>query len=372
LLPERDEATLRARLAERLARVEPEARSQRQAPLTGPARAAVSAIAALLEGRAVDLTSLPLDLRAVSPFYQAVYAEARRVVVGQTCTYGQLAARLGKPGAARAVGQALGRNPIALIVPCHRVLAAGGELGGFTAAGGTGTKQRLLEIERRSTSALQSTGRHDLPFDAELAVSTLKQKDPKLGRLIDAVGPFAMQLTATRDLFGALAESIVYQQLTGKAAATIHARLCASLGAEGLTADGVAKVSVEQLRAVGVSRAKALALGDLSRRVLERQLPTLEELTQATDEQVIEQLTRVRGVGRWTAQMFLMFRLGRPDVLPVLDYGVRKGYGLVFSKGKLPEPSQLLARGLRWRPYRTVASWYLWRAVDLDRLKAED
>jgi 3-methyladenine DNA glycosylase/8-oxoguanine DNA glycosylase len=127
----------------------------------------------------------------------------------------------------------------------------------------------------------------------------------------------------------------------------------------------LAESSVEQLRAVGVSQAKALALMDLSQRVLDRRLPSLDELTRASDERVIETLTQVRGVGPWTAQMFLMFRLGRPDVLPILDYGVRKGYGLVFSKGKLPEPSELLARGERWRPYRTVASWYLWRAVDL-------
>ena len=163
------------------------------------------------------------------PFHRRVYEMARGIAPGQTVSYGDLAARLGQPGAARAVGQALGKNPFALVVPCHRVLAADGRMGGFSANGGVTTKLRLLSIERDGTrlsgTAAPELTAAELGYDPVAAVAHLRDADAALARLIDAVGPFRMRVDRTSSLFLALAEAIVYQQLTGKAAATIFARV---------------------------------------------------------------------------------------------------------------------------------------------------
>src|SRR5881409_929259 len=125
------------------------------------------------------------------------------------------------------------------------------------------------------------------------------------------------------------------------------------------------RVSDEKLRAAGLSRAKLLALRDLARRAKDGEIPTLTEVRGMEDEAIIERLTQVRGIGRWTVEMLLIFRLGRPDVLPAEDYGIRKGFAIAFKKRELPAPRDVESRGARWKPYRTVASWYLWRAVEL-------
>ncbi|WP_437815495.1 methylated-DNA--[protein]-cysteine S-methyltransferase [Sorangium sp. So ce1078] len=362
-LPEgRDQGT-RARLLQRV----PDAR---EAPPPPEVQRAVDGIVALLRGEASDLSGVALDMERVPPFHRRVYEVARTIPPGATLTYGDIAARLGSIGSARAVGQALGRNPFAILVPCHRVLAAGGKVGGFSADGGVTTKLRLLGIESaRAAAALQADGGGALGFDPAAAVERLRASDAALARLIDAVGPFAMRLDRTSSLFLALAESIVYQQLTGKAAATIFARVRALFprAHEGFTPEHILRASDEKLRAAGLSRAKLLSLRDLARRVQDGELPTLAEVHGMEDEAIIERLTQVRGIGRWTVEMLLMFRLGRPDVLPVDDYGVRKGFAIAFKQRDLPERKDLERHGARWKPYRTVASWYLWRAVDLAR-----
>jgi 3-methyladenine DNA glycosylase/8-oxoguanine DNA glycosylase len=203
-------------------------------------------------------------------------------------------------------------------------------------------------------------------FDAERAVAHLRESDDALARLIDAVGPCAMRVEPAPSLFEALAKAIVYQQLTGKAAATIFGRVRA-LTPGGFTAGRILRISDGELRGAGLSRAKLLALRDLAERTRKRQLPTLDQLRGMDDEAIIEELIEIRGIGRWTAQMLLMFNLGRPDVLPVGDYGVRKGFMLAFRRRELPEPDALLRRGERWKPWRTVASWYLWRALELHK-----
>jgi 3-methyladenine DNA glycosylase/8-oxoguanine DNA glycosylase len=205
-----------------------------------------------------------------------------------------------------------------------------------------------------------------LGFDPHTAVAHLQAADPTLARLIDAVGPLRLELRKSPSLFAELARAIVYQQLHGKAAATIHARLCALFprSRAGLTPEHVLGASDAKLRGAGLSRAKLLALRDLARRTRDGELPTLAAARRMHDEDLVERLTEVRGVGRWTAEMLLIFRLGRPDVLPVGDYGVRKGYAIAFRKRELPQPAELERRGERWRPYRTAASWYLWRATD--------
>jgi 3-methyladenine DNA glycosylase/8-oxoguanine DNA glycosylase len=203
------------------------------------------------------------------------------------------------------------------------------------------------------------------PLDLDEAVRVLREADPKLAILIDRVGAPGFKATRSQSPFLALAESIAYQQLNGKAAATIFGRFRALYDGRGPTPQRVIDTSAEALRAAGLSRAKVLALHDLAAKTLDGTVPTAARFHRLPDEEIIERLTSIRGIGRWTAEMFLMFRLGRPDVLPADDYGVRKGYAIAYRKRALPSPAELTKRGERWRPYRSVASWYLWRAVDL-------
>jgi len=251
-------------------------------------------------------------------------------------------------------------------VPCHRVLAAGGRVGGFTAHGGIVTKLRLLRIEQAHA---QEAATEVLAYDPLAALDHLRGRDKSLARLIERVGAYRLQIKRTPSLFAALAEAIVYQQLNGRAAASIHARLCALFpnAHHGPDAVQLLRMSDEKLLGAGLSKAKLIALRDLARRTQAGELPTLEQAQSIGDEQLVECLTQVRGIGRWTVEMLLMFRLGRPDVLPVDDYGILQGFALTFRNGAATGRDGLTQRGERWRPYRSVASWYLWRAVDLAR-----
>ena len=205
------------------------------------------------------------------------------------------------------------------------------------------------------------------PFDPRAAVRHLASADPALARVMKAVGPFRLQPETMQDPFGSLAESIVYQQLTGKAAATIYARVAALYAPKRkLRPADVLATPDERLRAAGLSRAKTLALKDLAAKALDGTVPSMAVLSRLSDDEIVERLTEVRGIGRWTVEMLLMFRMGRPDVLPATDYGVRKGFARAFRKRALPEPKKLLAYGERWRPFRSVASWYMWRVLELD------
>ena len=326
---------------------------------------AVDRIVALLGGEVSDLSAIALDMDDVPAFHRRVYEVARTIPPGKTLSYGDLAARLGAPGAARAVGQALGRNPFPIVVPCHRVLAAGGKIGGFSAQGGVVTKRRMLAIEgaQANGAAALFDGEGTFGFDPGLAVQHLGASDAVLAQVIDTIGPFGMQLRPAPSVFAALAEAIVYQQLNGRAAATIFARVSALFPRGGPTAERILRTSDEKLRGAGLSRSKLLALQDLAQRSADGSIPTLAEIRRMPDETIVERFSEVRGIGRWTAEMFLMFRLGRPDVLPADDYGVRKGFALAYDR-ELPSPKELAAHGDRWKPYRTVASWYLWRAVE--------
>ena len=202
-------------------------------------------------------------------------------------------------------------------------------------------------------------------YDRDHAVAHLRAADPQLAVLIERVGGPGLRVDQIQSPFAALAESIVYQQLTGKAAATIHGRvvrLCRPR--RKLRPEDIVRFSEDELRGAGLSRAKTAALKDLATKTLDGVVPTMARLQRMSDEEIIERLTSIRGIGRWTVEMLLIFRLGRPDILPVTDYGVQKGFKLTFAKRKLPTPSQLARYGKRWAPYRSVAAWYLWRAVD--------
>ncbi|WNG39241.1 DNA-3-methyladenine glycosylase 2 family protein [Archangium violaceum] len=194
----------------------------------------------------------------------------------------------------------------------------------------------------------------------------LAKTDPTLGALMKQVGPFRMKVNSIQSPFLALAESIVYQQLTGKAAATIFGRVCERVGkGRRFTPEAVLAHPVEGLREAGLSGAKTAALRDLAAKALEGEVPTLARARRMSDTELVEHLTKVRGIGQWTVEMLLMFRLGRPDVLPVDDYGIRKGFMRTYGLEELPRPKELLAYGERWRPWRSVASWYLWRSLEL-------
>lgn len=197
----------------------------------------------------------------------------------------------------------------------------------------------------------------------------LRAADPKLARVIDAVGPCRLETDRMQSPYEALFEAIVYQQLTGKAAATILGRVKTSFGTGDAfpTADAVLAAPDEQLRGAGLSRAKTAAIKDLAAKEASGHVPPLAKLRRMDDAAIVEHLTAIRGIGPWTVEMMLIFRLGRPDVLPVHDYGVRNGFRIAYGKRALPTPKALAKHGERWRPFRTVASWYLWRVVDLDR-----
>jgi 3-methyladenine DNA glycosylase/8-oxoguanine DNA glycosylase len=204
------------------------------------------------------------------------------------------------------------------------------------------------------------------------AEAHLVARDERMGELVTKVGPFRLIPSDARSTFDALAESIVYQQLHAKAAATIHGRLCALFPRGKLHPTALLAFADDALRGAGLSRGKTLALRDLAERTLAGSVPTLAELRLMPDDAIVERLVQVRGIGRWTAEMLLIFRLGRLDVLPTTDFGIRSGFMLTYRKRAMPTPLEVERRGEIWRPYRTVASWYLWRAVDLSKaLKKE-
>lgn len=204
-----------------------------------------------------------------------------------------------------------------------------------------------------------------LPYDPDLAVQTLSQADASLGDLIEKVGPFRLEVRAMHRPFDALMRAIIYQQLSGKAAATIYGRVLDLFPGDALPdPEEILHTPDDALRSAGMSRAKVAAVNDLAEKTLEGVVPSADDLHAMEDAEIVERLTTVRGIGPWTVEMLLIFTLGRPDVLPVTDLGVRKGFMLAYGLDDLPKPSELAVYGSRWQPYRSVASWYLWRATD--------
>jgi len=195
------------------------------------------------------------------------------------------------------------------------------------------------------------------------AITHLRKADPRLSAVIDVVGPCTFEPAEHLAHFTAISRSIVFQQLSGKAATTIYNRFAALFPDETPTAHALLDASDEQLRSVGLSRQKIGYLRDFSARVVAGQVP-IDTLHELSDDEIIAALVSVKGIGRWTAQMFLMFRLGRPDVLPDLDLGIQKGVQRAYRMRKLPTPKRVVEVGAKWAPYRTVASWYLWRSLD--------
>jgi len=305
-----------------------------------------------LAGDDVVFDDLPIDLSRVTPFARKVYDAARAIPRGRTATYAEIAQRIGTKSA-RAVGVALGKNPIAIVVPCHRVIGANG-CGGFSAPGGTSTKATLLAIEGGSLGDPEH----------RLARSHLVRADAKLAPFVRRI-PCTLPVTPKGALFRTLARAIAGQQLSIKAAATIFGRLEARIGGFDDKAPArILMIEKERLREVGLSNAKVEAVRDLARHV-EEGLLALDRLPRAPDEVVVSELTRVRGIGRWTVEMLLIFDFGRPDVLPVDDLGLRRGAQKVWGLRSLPDAATIEKRAEAWRPFRSIGSFYLWRSLEV-------
>ena len=193
------------------------------------------------------------------------------------------------------------------------------------------------------------------------AVNHLKKSDPVLAAIIEKIGPCRMQFG--QPTFHTLAESILYQQLNGRAAATIFNRFTAAAG-DPLTPDGILKLSDAEMRAVGLSKQKTSYLRDLSEKT-NAGLLEFERLPNLSEQEVIDHLTKVKGIGVWTAHMFLMFTLRRPDILPTGDYGVQAAMKKLYRKRKWPKPAVMEKIAKPWMPYRSIACWYLWQSLDV-------
>ena len=198
----------------------------------------------------------------------------------------------------------------------------------------------------------------------KLAEEELADSDKRLAKLIARIGACELKPQKKVEPYDSLIRSIIYQQLHGKAAATILGRLQALFGDRNPTPEEILKTKDAVFRSVGVSGNKTIALKDLAQKTLDGSVPNRKAILKLDDEKIIEQLTSIRGIGQWTVEMFLIFNLGRPDVLPVNDYAIKKAIGQLYRKKEMPTPKEALKLGEKWRPHRTVASWYLWRSLD--------
>ncbi|HEX7570568.1 MAG TPA: DNA-3-methyladenine glycosylase 2 family protein [Verrucomicrobiae bacterium] len=202
------------------------------------------------------------------------------------------------------------------------------------------------------------------------ALNHLAAVDPVMARLIREVGLCKLEHEPWRSPFQSLVQAVAHQQLNGTAANTILTRFKKLFPKRRFPKpEDLAKVTDEQIRACGFSFAKIAAIRDIAAKTLDGTIPSSRQIEKLTDEEIIERLTEARGVGRWTVEMLLIFQLGRKDVLPVDDFGVRNGFRLAYQKREMPKPKALLKFGKRWRPHATTAAWYLWRAVDAARKK---
>lgn len=197
------------------------------------------------------------------------------------------------------------------------------------------------------------------------ATDYLSRVDPVMRRLIEEVGPFSLKPKVRRSPFESIARAIAYQQLHDRAAESILKRFIALFPDRRFPhPDDLLAMDVRAIRKAGFSRAKVLALRDLAEKTLDGTVPTPRTITQLDDEAIVQRLIEVRGVGRWTVEMLLIFQMGRPNVLPVDDFGVRNGFRIAYARRLMPTPKQVLQYGERWKPYRTAAAWYLWRVAD--------
>jgi methylated-DNA-[protein]-cysteine S-methyltransferase len=354
--PEKTEARLNAVLKK--------ASGQAKASKTLPAwiKLVIAKIKLHLKGDTQDFSDVPVYFGERSELAMTVYTKIRTLPAGSVITYGELAKQLGKPGASRAVGTALGKNPVPLIVPCHRIIASSGKLGGFSAPGGVATKIDLLDRE-----GVCLTPPRTLTTQAEWrkAVNVLKKQDASFRQLLKQVGNIDFEPDLHSEPLPSLLSAIVSQQLSGKVATVILRRVHALVSKNEIPdPHKILKTSDAELRATGLSFMKVSFLKDLAQHSITGQLSSLDKLQQMSNEHIIKEFTRIKGVGRWTVEMYIIFNLGRADVFPALDFGVRKGIAQLHSLKKIPEAHAMEKYGEAWKPYRSVATLYLWRSLD--------
>ena len=322
-------------------------------PVPAAVKETARRLKAQLKGGGDGLTDLLVDLSGTSEFSRQVLRKLRQVKPGRVITYGELASRSGKPGAARAVGRIMGANPIPVIVPCHRCVGADGSLTGFSAAGGTFLKAQLLHGEGYVRHPEHAKG-----------LAHLQKVDKKLARQIKRIGPYQAVPDKLGPPYDTLVRAIVHQQLSVKAGQTIAGRVRALTPGAGFpTPEEVLAYDPQVLRDCGLSHAKVGFVRDLATRVADGRLD-LKKLRYLDDDEVIAVLTEVKGIGVWSAHMHLIFYLGRLDVLPVGDLGVRMAAAKLYGLEEYATPAQLVELTEKWRPYRSMGSWYLWRALD--------
>ena len=315
--------------------------------------AARDRVKGLLRGKPDDLRDIPVDLSGSSEFSRTVLRSLRLVKPGTVVTYGQLAAKSGKPGAARAIGRIMGANPVPIIVPCHRCMGADGSLTGFSTAGGTKLKARLLFIEGYERDREHARG-----------IRHLQKTDPKMRRVIAGVGPYLALPDKPRPAYDTLVTAIVHQQLSVKAGQTIAGRVRDLVpGPNYPTPAEILAMKPETLRACGLSNNKVGFVRDLADRVNDGRLK-LGTLKKMSDDAVIEELIKVKGIGVWSAHMHMIFHLDRLDVLPVGDLGLRMAAAKLYGLEEYATPAELTEIAEPWRPYRSIGSYYLWRGLD--------
>jgi O-6-methylguanine DNA methyltransferase len=319
-------------------------------------------VRAHMKGHAQDFSAIPMDLSRISGFTLSVFQTARKIPSGTITTYGELANLVGKPNAARAVGRALGKNPIPLLVPCHRIIASSGNLGGFSGPGGLATKVALLECEGVHLTKPRVLA---TPAQWRRAVAALQKQDQVFSQLLTGLEPLQFQPLLNKEPLTALTSAIISQQLSSKVATTILNRVNALISENGSPSPRkLLDTPHTDLRKAGLSFMKVSFLKDVAEKYLEGKIPPLEKLKHMSDEQIIREFTQIKGVGRWTAEMYLIFNLGRADVFPTLDFGVRKAISQIYGLPTVPEPKAIEKYGEIWKPYRTVASLYLWHSLD--------
>lgn len=350
-LPERTPAATARRL-HRLSGSDPAVRIE----VPAVAREAIDRIRAVIAGRRDDLRTIPISSEAVDPFAVQVRELTRNIPVGQVSTYGDLARRAGRPHGARAVGAVMGSNTLPLIVPCHRVVAASGRVGGFSAAAGPELKLRLLHTERLAADPATST------FDTAVAERGLREADPELAAVIDAVGRADLRPRTATTVFGDLVEAVVHEQVSPEVGATLHARLCATMPdpLEGPTPPGVLQRSDGQLAELGLSGPNVTALRSLTEAAYNGRLPGDAAIGGLGDDEAVSVLMGISGISRPTAQRLLICRLHRPDVLCEGDRTLRAVMHRTH-RSSLAEPGVTIRTiAERWRPHRSLACWYLW------------
>lgn len=320
----------------------------------------IAQVIGFVEAPAVGL-DLPLDIRGTA-FQQRVWQALRAIPAGSIVSYSDVAQHLGLPKSVRAIASACAANTLAVAIPCHRVLRSDGALSGYR--WGLERKQALLQREHRPqlSEALRT------PANEHLVAC-----DPAWFGLICKVGACGLVSNAERTLrspYEALMRSVAYQQIHGRAADAILGRFLAHFPGQ-VFPEPAAVLALDEavMRACGFSAAKTATMRGIAQGCLDGIVPTRAEADRLSDEELIARLSSLRGVGRWTVEMLLMFTLLRPDVLPIDDFGVREGWKVLKGLERQPRPRELAEIGLPWAPYRSTAARYLWRAVELSRKK---